>query len=178
MALVTRISRLFKADMHAIIDSIEEPESLLRQAIREMEDLIIEDGYKLNTMSEHHKHVLHSIEEIKSLLAQDDEELDLCLEEDNEQLARVVIKRKLERSRYKAMLDAKQAKLSKSIVDMKKNISDNKMSLESMQQKSELFLDHAESVNDLQSGSYSDFNISQDDVEVALLREKRKRSLL
>jgi len=60
MALMTRITHLFKADMHAIIDSIEEPSSVLKQAIREMEDLIVEDETQLITMAEHHKQVLSS----------------------------------------------------------------------------------------------------------------------
>ncbi|RLA35148.1 MAG: hypothetical protein DRR11_01080, partial [Gammaproteobacteria bacterium] len=38
MALINRISRLFKADFHAVLDQIEEPEQLLKQAIRDMED--------------------------------------------------------------------------------------------------------------------------------------------
>jgi phage shock protein A len=43
MALITRLSRLFQADMHAVLDKIEEPELLLRQAIREMEEFIATD---------------------------------------------------------------------------------------------------------------------------------------
>ena len=38
MELINRIARLFKADFHAVLDQIEEPEALLRQAIRDMED--------------------------------------------------------------------------------------------------------------------------------------------
>ena len=38
MALISRVSRLFTADVHAVLDRIEEPEVLLKQAIREMED--------------------------------------------------------------------------------------------------------------------------------------------
>ncbi len=38
MALITRVSRLFQADFHAVLDRIEEPEVLLRQAVREMEE--------------------------------------------------------------------------------------------------------------------------------------------
>ena len=37
MALITRISRLFTADFHAVLDRIEEPDVLLKHAIREME---------------------------------------------------------------------------------------------------------------------------------------------
>ena len=37
MALVTRLSRLFQADFHAVLDRIEEPDLQLRQAVREMQ---------------------------------------------------------------------------------------------------------------------------------------------
>jgi phage shock protein A len=40
MTLITRVSRLFKADVHGILDALEEPEAILKQAVREMEDEI------------------------------------------------------------------------------------------------------------------------------------------
>ena len=43
MALITRVSRLFQADFHAVLDRIEEPEVLLRQAVREMEEELARD---------------------------------------------------------------------------------------------------------------------------------------
>jgi phage shock protein A len=36
MALITRVSRLFRADVNAVLDRIEEPASLLRQAVLDM----------------------------------------------------------------------------------------------------------------------------------------------
>lgn len=36
MALINRATRLFRADLHAVLDRIEEPDILLRQAVREM----------------------------------------------------------------------------------------------------------------------------------------------
>ena len=38
MPLVDRVARLFRADLHAVMDRIEEPDVLLRQALREMEE--------------------------------------------------------------------------------------------------------------------------------------------
>ena len=43
MALITRVSRLFQADFHAVLDRIEEPEAILRQAVREMEEELARD---------------------------------------------------------------------------------------------------------------------------------------
>ena len=38
MPLIDRFTRLVSADLHALIDRIEEPELLLRQAVRELDD--------------------------------------------------------------------------------------------------------------------------------------------
>ena len=40
MSIVTRVLRIFKADLHGILDAVEEPEAILRQALREMEEEI------------------------------------------------------------------------------------------------------------------------------------------
>ena len=48
MALINRISRLFKADFHAVLDHIEEPEALLKQAIRDMEDDLAKTKQRIN----------------------------------------------------------------------------------------------------------------------------------
>lgn len=46
MALINRISRLFSADFNAVLDRIEEPDVLLKQALREMEEDIYSDTQK------------------------------------------------------------------------------------------------------------------------------------
>ena len=38
MPILNRVKRLFQADVHAILDAIEEPEAVLKQAIREMQE--------------------------------------------------------------------------------------------------------------------------------------------
>jgi len=52
MLLISRISRLFRADLHAVLDRIEEPEALLRQAIREMEELLAQDEQRSRLLQE------------------------------------------------------------------------------------------------------------------------------
>ena len=47
MALINRVARLFKADFHAVLDQIEEPELLLKQAVREMEDELAESEQRI-----------------------------------------------------------------------------------------------------------------------------------
>ena len=40
MGIFNRIGRLWKADLHGIIDSLEEPRAILKQALRDMQEEI------------------------------------------------------------------------------------------------------------------------------------------
>ena len=50
MALIKRLSRLFAADLHAVLDQIEEPEALLKQAVREMEEELARRAARLKAL--------------------------------------------------------------------------------------------------------------------------------
>ena len=50
MALVTRLSRLFQADFHAVLDRIEEPDLQLKQAVREMQFALDQDQQRLKLL--------------------------------------------------------------------------------------------------------------------------------
>ena len=50
MALITRLSRLFEADFHAVLDRIEEPELQLRQAVREMRFALEQNRQRLKLL--------------------------------------------------------------------------------------------------------------------------------
>ena len=52
MALVNRISRIFSADLHAVLDRIEEPEVLLAQSLRETADAVAADERRLAALKE------------------------------------------------------------------------------------------------------------------------------
>ncbi|MDF1529748.1 MAG: PspA/IM30 family protein, partial [Sedimenticola sp.] len=96
MALITRVSRLFRADMHAVLDRIEEPDLLLKQAIREMEAAYSEDEQRSRLL----KHELGQLEsrqqscnkKLDTLAV----ELDICFHSGKEELARELIRRQLE----------------------------------------------------------------------------------
>ena len=40
MAIVSRLSRLFVCDVHAVLERLEEPELVLKQSIRDMEEAL------------------------------------------------------------------------------------------------------------------------------------------
>ena len=80
MALINRISRLFRADFHAVLDRVEEPEVLLKQALREMEDALHDDGKQLKVLLNDKLNIEMKIGELDNTVIQINQELDLCFD--------------------------------------------------------------------------------------------------
>jgi phage shock protein A len=51
MALITRLSRLMRADLNALLDRLEEPDILLAQALRDMQQTLADDARTLAAMT-------------------------------------------------------------------------------------------------------------------------------
>ncbi len=95
MALITRISRLFTADFHAVLDRIEEPDVLLKHAIREMEQALHDTELRLNKLVREQRQLAAREAQAKATFDKLDGELDLCFESGEESLARNLIRKKL-----------------------------------------------------------------------------------
>ena len=182
MAVINRISRLFKADFHAVLDQVEEPRILLRQAIRDMEeDLSKTEQSQRLTISNKEAFTLRSVE-LERSLSDIDEQLDICFESGKEDLARDFIKRKLQTQNLSARVTAQLAAADKELQSLGSALEANRATLESLRQKAELFAEHSPetsperaAITDL-TWSRGELSISDSDVEVALLQEKKRRA--
>jgi phage shock protein A len=181
MALITRISRLFKADFHAVLDQVEDPGTLLRQAIREMEDdLCAAELCQRQTHDEKDKLEVRR-GELEQALGEIDEELDVCFESEEDQLARDLIKRKLQSHRLLKHLSTHLATVEKDMHLQRKSLEEKRAKLESMRQKAELFAERSpkngshRQTSDHIAWSPHELSVSDSDVEVAFLRERKRR---
>lgn len=180
MPLITRISRLFRADFNAVLDNIEEPDVLLRQAIREMEEDVVANQQQLKWLSHELSELNARREELRRAIQQIDDELGLCFDSGKDDLARGLVKRKLEAQRLEQRIGSRCETTAQSFEQLEARITEHSNTLESMRQKAALFADTT-SPNKQDSDSVGDWfsngiHISDDDIEVALLREKKLRS--
>jgi len=182
MALINRVSRLFKADFHAVLDQIEEPEQLLKQAIRDMEDDLATTEQRVTLCAHDQEALTVRRSELENTLAEIDEQLDLCFESKKHDLAKNLIRKKLEAGRLLKRLNAKHAANDKYLAEQRTMIDENRSTLESLRQKAELFAQRTPVPGD--GGSEFDdiawmareMTVGDDEVEVAYLREKSQRS--
>ena len=174
MALITRISRLFRADLHAVLDRIEEPDVLLRQAVREMEDALLRDEQRLKSLTLERRQLDSRRDDIAQSLRSIEEELDICFASDKDDLARALVKRKLEAERFGKLLSRKEQTLQAALAEMGKRIDENRTRLEGMRQKAEVLAEETETPQQ-ERWATPDVSVRDADVEVAFLREKQRR---
>lgn len=182
MALINRISRLFRADFHAVLDQIEEPEALLKQAIRDMEDDLANAAQRINLCANDDKALSVRRRELENASAEIDAQLDLCFESDKDDLAKSLIRKKLEAERLLKRLDTKHVANEVYLEEQRAMLDENNATLEGLRQKAELFAQRApvhtdgDSQFDDITWMAREMQVGDDEVEIAYLREKSIRS--
>ncbi|HZD51885.1 MAG TPA: PspA/IM30 family protein [Woeseiaceae bacterium] len=178
MALITRISRLFKADFNAVLDQIEEPELLLRQAIREMDDDLTARERRIRAVVHEEQALRARQQELSQSLGELDEEMGLCFASGKTDLARNLVRRKLEAERLIRFLNVKENGAAEYLNEQRTRLERDRMTLEGLRQKAEIFTSRAREPVDhpVAADAFGrDLTIGDDEVEVAFLREQARR---
>ena len=174
MALISRVSRLLRADLHAVLDQLEEPDVLLRQAVRDMEEALVGDGLRLHSLRIEHEHRARRQQDLQQALAKIDAELDVCFEAAEHDLARSLCRRKLETEQLLDSIDHRHETMRHELQVFEARCREQQTRFESMRQKAELFA--AETANKVdETVAVAPSHVPGDAVEVAFLREQRKR---
>jgi len=175
MTLITRVSRLFRADLHAVLDRVEEPDLVLQQAVREMEEDLTRDHRRIEALRAQVKQVDARDGEIEGSLNGIENELDVCFEAGKDDLARTLIRRRLEGNGYRTLLSGKRARLEKQLAQLDGRVSEHEMQLDAMRQKAELLAPREPDTCGLETWETPRAAVTSEDVEVALLQERQRR---
>ena len=182
MALINRVARIFRADFNAVLDQIEEPDVLLKQSIRDMEDDLLLREQRILDAGKECEILQARCDETQNELDAFAEQIDLCFAEGKEQLVRQVLRKKLEAERLLKKLAAKCDAQARLLADERKVHDENVETLESLRQKAELAT--ARHSRQEAKSAYSDIarmqrelQVGEEDVEIAFLREKATRGV-
>ena len=175
MALISRVTRLFRADLHAVLDSIEEPELLLRQAVREMDEEVVRQQHRAEVLGQRHELLKGREAETGSFLAELEAQLDVCFDAGNDQLARTLVRRRLEAEHSLKALHRGRAELEKSLDTLNATLEQNRARLEEMKSRAALLASDGGPSQREEAWAVPNGVVRDADVEVAFLREKRRR---
>jgi phage shock protein A len=175
MTLVTRMSRLLRADVNAVLDRIEEPAALLRQAILDMEEALARDEQQTRRLETEQQAQRHRLTDLDRTLREIDEQIDLCFRSDRDDLARTLIRRRLETEQFQRLSTDRQEGLSRTLTALRNRIVEHRQRLAEVRLRAELITD--ETGEDADEGRNTALVAVRDaDVEVAFLREKSRRA--
>lgn len=176
MALVNRFSRLFTADFNALLDRIEEPEVLLKQAVRDMQhelDELKRRGAALDQAA-------RQLERESAALARNErqigEELELCLDAREDNLARTLIRRQLECERTRARIERDVQANADARTHVSRAIEDGERQLGERREQLDVLLSAPVAGDFNQPAIHDTSAISDADIDVALLRARQRRA--
>lgn len=181
MGMMTRITRLWKADLHGVMDQLEDKALMLKQCLREMESSLQQKQQSL-------KQLRRTCEQIQAeLVARDKElhkledDLTLAVNKEKDDIARLLIRKRLilqgecnRLSRQLRQLEEEQGRLAELVQQQQRQYEELKIKCAAYCQQAEQRIDSAE--DDVWSESATTNYPSEEEVELELLRVKEAMS--
>jgi phage shock protein A len=180
MGIATRIVKIFKADIHGVMDQLEDQGLLLKQYLRDMEEALNQKKVKLarktalleQAKKEHHKYHL----KYQSV----DHDLTVAVQKGRDNLARMLIRKTQPLGGLCDQLADQVATLTEEISQYKHHLSEQRLQYEQLKIRSAGFFHRAE-MQDREKDMRNIISntlpgeLSEEEIELELL--KRKESL-
>ncbi|MCB0343547.1 MAG: PspA/IM30 family protein [Bdellovibrionales bacterium] len=177
MSVIKRVGRLLRADIHGILDCLEEPEAIARQAVREMREEIERCEQELKTAQAEIKRNEQGIAQAAAEISNFDEQLELCFGAGDDKLAKSIIRKRLEYQRTAKTLSENKVRMEQDIASRQKQIEDYRQRLQSVEQKLELLVKQEAARSEVfDNPAFADSiaSVSDEEVEIAFLKERKK----
>jgi phage shock protein A len=177
MAILTRIFRLFKADIHGVMDQIEDQGLLLKQHLRDMEDSLVHKEAKHKQMcfvrDQARQDYEKGIKESSNL----EKDIAAAIGKDRDDIARTLIKKLKPLSHIQSERCSHIDRLNHEIEQFKEDIEQQRLQYERLRQQAADFFHRTEKLNRdhswpaMQAG-FSTYDLSDEEIELELLQRK------
>lgn len=180
MSLFDRMNRLFKSDVHGILDHFEDPSAALRQAVREMEAAVLEDERRVAWLDKRLERLRALQEESRRALPELEGRIDLALRAGSDELCRSFVRKRLEEENRLKDIERMLAESVSGRAECGARLDQRKEQLQSMIKKMEIFatpdspFGAAEADGDPAGPGLGrrPLRVSDEDVEIAMLKLK------
>ena len=177
MGIMTRFTRLCKADIHGVLDQMEDKGLLLTQCLREMETALGRKEARLKKM-------IHSRDQARREQAtrsheqeKVEQDLAVAIEKDRDDIARFLIKKLKPLVQYRDELDAHINTLDQEIIQFQAGVDEQRRQYEQFQLRAKEYFHKTERQQWDQALATiipcgADREPSEEEVELELLRRK------
>ena len=177
MAILTRIFRLFKADIHGVMDQIEDQGLLLKQHLRDMEEALIQKEAKLKQMCFAKDQARQDYEKGKNESNNLEQDLGVAIRKDRDDIARMLIKKLKPLAHIQSERCSHIDRLNHEIEQFREDIELQRLQFDQLRQQAANFFHRTEKQNEdhgwpaMQAG-FGVHDLSDEEVELELLQRK------
>ena len=180
MGIMTRFTRLFKADIHGVMDQMENKELVLKQCLREMEESLTQKQGKLNQLKASLDQAREEIRQLGREREKIDQDLNIAVEKEKDDIARLLIKKRMKTDQHLDACGRQAESLEKQMGMLGENIEAQKHQYAEMQLRSESWSQRAGNRSWEEGAAgimpQSAWNaISDEEVELELIKRKDAR---
>ncbi len=179
MSIMTRFIRLCKADIHGVMDQLEDKELLLKQYLRDMEKELGEQEARLRLITLARESIHQDYRKYEQEIAQTEDEIETAIQKDKDDIARFLIKKIKPIVRLHDETGRKIESSDTEINQLQESIAQRQQQLSELQLRSQKYLHTMKSKDP--AADLSDFlhikNVgepSAEEVESELFRRKEK----
>jgi len=182
MSLIDRVNQLFQADVHGLLDHLEDPLAVLKQAVREMQSVVIENERRLALLEKREQRLRTLLEESGRAITELNSQIELALSSGNDALCRTLVRRKLEEEHRRREVERLIKQLADGKAELASQLSGRREGLEMMIKKMEAYVPLDSSSVDNDNEVVANFveprrpAVTEEDVEVAMLKLKQANS--
>jgi phage shock protein A len=173
------MARLLKADLHGILDGLEEPEEVVKQTIRDMEEALAHKEQTLTALQATLQRLATEEQEVARAAQEVEKHIDLCFQAGNAELARNFIRKRLETERQAKQVARAVEETEARRAALEHTMAEQRAQLAAVVQQLNVFMEARQRQAGVTSSGvpgHSGVVITDDDVEVAFLEEQRRRA--
>ena len=177
MGLLSRFTRLCKADIHGVMDQLEDKQLVLRQCLREMEEVLERKRGRLDALKDSLERYHQEKTQLKSDREKIEEDLHAAIHNEKDDIARLVIKKlKILEGHIKAM-ELNAAAVEKEVTVLAQNIEIQKHQYSELKLRSKTYANQKMHAYVEKPASFLWPNsgwttISEEEIELELMRRK------
>ena len=177
MVVFNRFTTLLSADLHAVLDKLEDPLASLKLAVREMECALADSNRNLEARRRTTEMLQRQQGECEQQIAALQQQLDACFESNEEMLAKSVLRNKLLKEKHQAALAKAFSENEQRARQEEKSLRENDQRLSAMREKLTLLTQQSTTQAESEwRSACGEGELRDEELEVAFLQEKQRRA--
>jgi phage shock protein A len=178
MGVLNRLIRIFKADIHGVMDQLEDRGLLLKQYLRDMEDALSEKETCLKQVTVARTQAQQDDESYGLEIEKLEHDLTIALKKDRDDIARLLIKRIIPLKKLCKRIRQHIDNLDREIAAVKDGIDQQRIQYEDLKHRSRQYFHKADQTVWEKAGTiFNPGDISEDlskeEIELELLQRKK-----